>query len=349
MAHIVMTDDGIEFDGGSLERGPLGGAETAFLSLAEALARRGHAVSVRNMCERPMTRAGVEWRPLADGAPDVADLYIANRSDKLIRLVPRARASVFWIHNPARYLLKFRYLWKLWQRRPAIVFSGAYHAATYPGWAPSGDRLVIPYGISEVFRTCERADETPARAIFTSNPVRGLGWLLDLWEQRIHPACPQAELHVYSGMATYGSFGAARAAEMQPILEKALSLRGVGVVLKDPVAKDDLASALGEARVLLYRGDPGETFCLAVGEAQAAGVPAVVCDIGCVAERIEDGATGFVAKNDEGFADHAIRLLSDDGLWRSQSGAALQRQRGWGWDDAAAEFEKLIPTAGRAA
>ena len=38
MAHVVMADDGIAFDGATAEAGPLGGAETAFVALAEALA-----------------------------------------------------------------------------------------------------------------------------------------------------------------------------------------------------------------------------------------------------------------------------------------------------------------------
>ncbi len=48
MANIVMADDGIRFDGTTPELGPLGGAETAFIALAEALARRGHRVLARN-------------------------------------------------------------------------------------------------------------------------------------------------------------------------------------------------------------------------------------------------------------------------------------------------------------
>jgi len=69
----------------------------------------------------------------------------------------------------------------------------------------------------------------------------------------------------------------------------------------------------------------------------------VVQDIGCVAERVIDGRTGFVAGDDDAFADAAVRLLSDDDLWRRQSGAAAANQRGWGWNEAAALFEELIP------
>ena len=343
MADIVMADDGIVFDGNSLEEGPLGGAETAFISLAIAFGRRGHNVTVRNKCSSAMERAGVSWVPLEGAISENCDLYIANRSDKLLPLARQAKQAVFWIHNPAQYLLKFRYLSKLWRRRPPIVFSGQYHANSYPKWAPDGGREIIPYGISEEFRTASPQDIVPPpRALFTSNPQRGLSWLLDVWRDHIHPKMSAAELHIYSGAATYGSHGASRAEQMEPILDKAKSLRHCNVISHDPVPKQALVNVLAQSRVLLYRGDPGETFCLAVGEAQAAGVPAVVQNIGCVAERVEHGRTGFVEDTDTAFARASLQLLEDDTLWKRQSAAALELQRQWGWDDAAASFERLI-------
>ncbi|MBI3709870.1 MAG: glycosyltransferase family 1 protein, partial [Proteobacteria bacterium] len=151
MARIVMADDGISFDGRTAELGPLGGAEIAFASLAEALADRGHDVRVRNNCRQAISHRGVEWAPFAAGMPAAADLYIANRGHRLLALMPAARRHIFWIHNPASYLLKARYLRRLWLTKPCIVFSGAYHAATFPWWAPSDARIIIPYGIAGEF------------------------------------------------------------------------------------------------------------------------------------------------------------------------------------------------------
>lgn len=344
MALIVIADDGVRFDGGSLGAGPLGGAETAVVSLAEALARRGHEVCVYNNCGEPAHHRGVDWIPIEHGLPDRADMYIANRGHKLLPLVPKARRRVFWVHNPARYLLKWRYLSKLWRWRPVIVFAGPYHARTYPRWAPDGGRAIVPLGIADIFRTSEAVDEPPPpRAIFTSNPLRSLDWLMRLWAERIHPRLPEAELHLFSGPQTYGEFGAAKSDRMQPVLQRARNLAGRGIVLREPVGKGVLAEELRAARVMLYRGDVGETFCLAVGEAQAVGVPCVVEDIGCVAERVIDGETGVIARDDEDFAEAAVKLLSDNGLWRRQHDAARARQRGWGWDEAAEAFERLLP------
>lgn len=347
MARIVMADDGIRFDGRTLEERPLGGAETSFIEMANALAARGHEVLVCNKCEAELVHRGVTWRPIERGLPDSADLYIPNRGDKLIRQVPGARRVIFWIHNPAGYLLKWRYQWKLALRRPVIVFSGASHASTYPGWAMAGGREVVPYGLTDIFtHAAERAAPPPPRAVFTSNPMRSLDWLLDIWESRINPAVPAAELHIFAGTATYGAAGDAKAARMTPVLDRAAALAGKGVVLRGPVPKAQLVQELAQARVQLYRGDIGETFCSAVAEAQAMGVPGVIEDIACMKERVRHGETGFVVKGAEPFAEAGIRLLTDDALWTAQHRACLALQRSWGWDQAAAEFERIAGLRG---
>ena len=76
---------------------------------------------------------------------------------------------------------------------------------------------------------------------------------------------------------------------------------------------------------MLYRGDPGETFCLALAEAQAMGVPAVVTPLGSVGERVVDGVTGRVVRDDDSFVAAAIAALRDDALWRRWHLAALAR------------------------
>jgi glycosyltransferase involved in cell wall biosynthesis len=93
---------------------------------------------------------------------------------------------------------------------------------------------------------------------------------------------------------------------------------------------------------MLYRGDPGETYCLALAEAQAMGVPAIVQSLGSAPERVMDGTTGRVAGNDDAFATAAIVALRDDALWRRWHLAALAKQGGASWDAIAGRFEALM-------
>ena len=117
---------------------------------------------------------------------------------------------------------------------------------------------------------------------------------------------------------------------------------GRGVRLRGGVAKAELVEEFRGSRCMLYRGDINETFCLAVGEAQAMGVPAVVQNLGSVSERVIDGETGSIVVDDSDFVDAAVRLLTDDELWQRQQAAALQKQRRWRWPDAAARFEGFL-------
>jgi glycosyltransferase involved in cell wall biosynthesis len=342
MASVVMADDGIAFDGRTAETGPLGGAETAFVGLAEALAARGHRVAARNHCRAPLSHKGVGWAPLGEGVPDACDLYIGNRGHRVIGLAPGAGRRLFWLHNPARYLKKPRVLWPLLRYRPTLVVTGWYHAGTVPAWVPRGGLEIIPYGVLEYFRHVAEHEPPAPRAIFTSNPLRGLDWLLDLWVARIAPLAPGAELHIYAGPAVYAGASADAVRRMEAVLARADALYAEGVRRHAPVGRETLAEVLAGARVMLYRGDPGETFCLALAEAQAMGVPAVVQPLGSVAERVVDRQTGRVAANDDDFAEAAVAMLRDDDLWRRWHRGALAMQRGLSWDEVAARYEALI-------
>ena len=129
---------------------------------------------------------------------------------------------------------------------------------------------------------------------------------------------------------------------MMAVLTRADALAEYGVRRHEPVGREALAAALAGARVMLYRGDPGETFCLALAEAQAMGVPAIVTPLGAVGERVADGVSGRVAADDDEFAASAISVLRDDALWERWHRGALEHRRGASWDMVASRFEALI-------
>jgi glycosyltransferase involved in cell wall biosynthesis len=338
---IVLADRGVSFDGRTIEERPLGGAESAFIALAEAIAALGHDVECRSEGARALEHRGVRWRAHDTPWPARADLYIANRDPRLLTAPMARRRTLFWLHNPAQFLAKPRYWLRCLIARPVLVFLGPSHLATAPRWTPDGGRVIIGHGIEAPFLTMPRAPgPPPPRAIFTSNPQRGLAPLLRLWRDTIRPRVPGGELHIFSGAATYA--GGGRDTAIEAALAAARALAAQGVVLRAPVPKAALAAELAAARVLIYLGDPGETFCLAVGEALAMGAPAVVKPIGAVGERVDHGRTGFVERDDAAFCDSAVRLLTDDALWRAQSEAALATRATLGWDRAAREFLALI-------
>lgn len=350
MARIVIADKTNEYDGRSMALQPLGGTESSVIRLAEALARRGHDVTCLTNCPARVEHQGVNWQPLANGRGPDSDLFLAVQHPDLFRLARCPRRRALWVVWPPNNLHRRMHVLRMWLRRPRPVFVSRYQTSIYGRRLPDPRPLVIlPFGLPNAVRgRPARSAAPPPHAVFASNPMRNLTWLLDLWARRILPRVPNAELHIH-GIRDYAHRYGVPWEETTKRLEQFIppgypeharrSLRPHA-----PARPEELWDAMYAARVMLYGGHRVEAFCLSVAEAQALGLPAVVRPIAVLPERVRDGETGFIAGDDEMFSVRAVDLLMDDALWRRQHEAALRLQQGWDWDEMAAAFEaQVIP------
>lgn len=344
MARIIIADRTNHYDGRDVASRPLGGTETSVIHLAEALSRRGHAVTCLTHCDEGVVHHGVTWSPLGAGNPGPCDLFLAVQHPDLLDLARRPRRRALWLVWPPHNLRKRPEFLRMWLYRPVPIFVSRYQVGVYGRFLPKpAPLLVIPFGLPDAVRGRRPLDAPPPpRAIFASNPMRDLRWLLGIWERRILPRVPGAELHIY-GIRDYAHRYADRWEETlkrwRQFIPEGYSAEALGSLIPHPPARrEELWDAMHSSRVMLYGGHRVEAFCLAVAEAQALGVPAVVRPMAAMPERVRDGVTGFVASDDETFVRRAVELLTDDVLWRRQHAAALSLQQGWSWDDMAAAF-----------
>ncbi len=330
-----------------LAQGPLGGAESSCIHFVTALARHGYDVTIYTSANDTYREGNLQWKPLSAFEPAHADMVIAHRSPHLFSAHPvHACQKILYLHNPAGYLTKWKHRRHLYKHKPAVIFSGAYHASTWPLLLPKTQHMIIPYAIDPIFTQELPRSTAPLTAVFTSNPLRSLDWLLDTWERYIHPACPTETLQLYTGPEVYPNLKPQKVAAMQAVMDQARALQNKGVVLNKPLPKEQLMSMIKNARMMLYRGDRGESFCLALGEAQALGVPVVTEGIGSCKERVIHAETGFIATGQQAFADCAISLFTDDLLWQTQHLNALNRPA-YTWDDAVVSLRDLLKIGNR--
>jgi glycosyltransferase involved in cell wall biosynthesis len=350
VARIVFADSTNRYDGHSLATQPLGGTESSVCHMAAALARRGHDVACHTNCDAAIEHEGVAWRPLAPAwqgtaRPDGADVYVAVQHPRLLSLARRPRRRVMWMMWRPNNLRHYKQVPRMWWYRPRPVFISDHQAAQYSLLLPPiGRPRVVHFGLPEAVRGhAPLASPPPPRAIFASNPVRNLTWLIQIWANAILPRVPGGELHVY-GIRDYAfRYGGAWRAPIEPYLPPGLSPAALDSLKVHPTAtREALWAAMRDSRAMLYGGHKSEMFCLSLAEAQALGVPAVIRPEGCVAERVRDGETGFIHTSDADFVASAVALLRDDALWRRQHDAALALQQGLSWDESAAQFERAI-------
>jgi len=343
MSSIVIADTTGRYDGRDLETRPLGGTETSVIRCARELAHRGHAVSVFTNCAAPVVDAGVSWLPLSATPPQSCDLYIAVQQPWLLGFVRKPRRRAIWVLWPSTQLRHYKKIWLMWLYRPFPVLESSYQMETYSPLLPHTRRVLIPLGLpDEVRGHAPLAGAPPRRAIFASNPQRNLKRLVEIWASSILPRVPDAVLDVYG--VTHVKPGEDSWTSWEGhVLPAGLPDRVKRSVRVHPSAsRQGLAEAMRGSRVMLYLGHKSEAFCLALAEAQALGVPAVIAPVGVLPERVIDGVTGFHRADPGRFADAAVALLTDDTLWRRQHEAALREQQGISWAEYAAQLEAAL-------
>src|SRR5271166_317641 len=161
MASVVMADDGIAFDGVMAERAPLGGAETAFVALAEALAARGHQVEARNRCRTAVAHNGVRWAPRAVAAQSrlLSEKAAQSVAARLVPPDPGGERHLSYGDDPAMAALRRTRDYPLWRSRSLS------HRPTSRAPAAAGDLHVEPVARARL----------AARSLGRAHQARGAG------------------------------------------------------------------------------------------------------------------------------------------------------------------------------
>lgn len=339
--HITLVDDSIPFDGYTAASRPLGGAEKGFAALAGALARRGHTVAVFNRCRWSMFIEGAQWETFDGKKPLLTDLLIALRKPELLSFVRQAKRRVLWHAGPGWLLERKSTRAVLDDLQPTVLLCSETQAG---GWNARGLKVALlpPALKSDFLATPETGLAAPPHAIVTTHPQHGLSWLLDLWAERIRPTTPTAELHIHSMGLAKALEGGEIAPGLTDLLTKVVTLQADGVSVVRPQGDALMAQAYRDAAVHLYPGHPDDATAFTLMESQACGTPAVVRPLGAAPGRVRNGASAYVAPDDEAFTNLTTLLLNNADTRASLGAEARALYQGRTWDAAAEKLETLL-------
>lgn len=282
----------------SLDKGGIGGSETAAIHMARELARLGHEVTCFGTHTGfEGTYDGVAYRNyeavLTDSSLLDCDVLISSRDKRVLRLRPAARLKVLWVHDIhvgddwENDLNGFDRIWCLtqWHRQTFRSY--------YPQVAPA-KITVIRNGIDPArFEQVVPHSERKAKFVYSSSPDRGLSVLLDLWPE-IRRLRDDAELHVYYGFDTWEKMATRNKVAQAQISWFKERLTGPKaeesrIFYHGRVGQVELATAQAETLVWAYPSDFKESFCITALEAQAAGAVPVTTRLAALAETVKVG------------------------------------------------------------
>jgi glycosyltransferase involved in cell wall biosynthesis len=332
---------------------PLGGSETAVVSMACARARRGHRVRVACVRQSPGRVDGVDYLPNAALAESLGqrpcDLFLSCRHHDILNQPIAARMVGLWYHDHADAygpadLLRAR------SRASFSLFLSRFHLESFEqrvrGLAPYAEVTSNGVDFDAVDAVLARAPEGHPHAFaYASRPERGLDYLLrEIWPG-VRARYPDAQLLISSYDAAPP--GADELARHYALCDH-LIRESPGAVALGPLPRQEFWRRLAGCRALLYPTSFPEVSCMVALEAQALGVPVVTTDAFALAETVASRDTRVAGpwgspEYGRAFLDVVSRLVEDPAFLVSarQAGQGHVRRDTHSWDVIAASWEAM--------
>jgi glycosyltransferase involved in cell wall biosynthesis len=359
--NIGMVTGGLKFAGDSLEKHSLGGSETAFLSMARELAKRGHSVRVWVHTDRPGIYDGVEYLPLEMFEQCVAvstfDVLIASRWPEHLSIPSRAALRILWLHDTLTD--KGRLMGASWQTDQVFLLSD-FHIENYCGdltAEPGDENPKVPELHPHIWKTSNGVDldlveanirpKVPGKVIYTSRPERGLLPLLSMMPELIKRN-PTIKLY-YANYSLDGMQVPPQVAECIAACDAIAAQMPDHVVKLGHMTKDRLYQEISSAQLLLYPTSFPEISCITAMEAQACGTPIITTKAFALKETVADGESGILIEGSpddsaycQTFIEKTTRLLQRPEAYArfSEAGPRVIQAKGFTWKQVAASWEK---------
>jgi glycosyltransferase involved in cell wall biosynthesis len=348
---VGFYTEGPPFEGDSVERGPLGGSETAFVEITRAMARLGCEVTAFNNCAAPALHRGVEYHPFRSSLPELArrrfDVMVASRFFGFFNLPIRAGLKVLWNHDTLENPGALR---NIQDEIDLFLVLSRFHRDNYLTRLPQlDDRMVVTrngLNLGLLDRSASGAVRDPDKLIYASRPERGLRPLLEEIWPRLKEARPGLRLYICGYSVARGDLDPS----LPPLYEHIdrLCAADPSVTVLGALPKAEYYRHLAESALAVYPCTFPEISCIVSLEAQALGTPILTSDSYALSESVKSalfrvrgrpGSPGWVRD----YVERALRLLSDPETARTAAESCRKavRER-YSWDQIAREWMRVF-------
>ncbi|MDC0615977.1 glycosyltransferase [Candidatus Pelagibacter sp.] len=299
MKICFLENTKFEYSYRDIHTSKLRGAENILINITNHLSNMGHDITVLNNCNNQTHKENSNWyniNQFQNPKEIIYDFAISNGDARLLNKVQAKKNIVFSysLQSIEKFIRKGQ-LFSYFKHKPTFFLIGNYHIKNRSKLISIFGIKILKLAIDDMFiKTLIPREKRKNNAIFTSRGDRNLELLLKIWHEKIFPRFKSGKLFV---------------TPYKKIIEKN------NVFLRQMTTRSELIKDLLKSKVLLVPGHKAELFCLAAAEAQELCIPIVTLGIGCLYERVEHNVNGFIAKNNDEFANYTIQLFKDDSLW----------------------------------
>ena len=320
MKICFLDNSEIPYTSKDLNSKQIRGGENVIIHLSNELAKLNHYVEVFNNNASNQIINNVRWSNINNANKEtVFDYAFTNNDIRLFNKITAKNYIAFShsIQSIEKFIRKGQLLSFL-KYRPKIILLGSYHDDNRNFLLKMFGSINLKWAVDPLFLETEiNENNIENRAIFTSRRDRNLDILIDIWKKKIFPQNQSIKLFTTPSDLIDNNFN---------------------IYAREFEDKTSMIKDMLKSKVLLVPGHKGELFCIAAEEARELCIPIITLGIGSLSERVEHGVTGFIAKNNDEFADFTLNIFRDYSLWKELHNNLLKLRGSKKWQTVASSL-----------
>ena len=273
----------------SIEKGGVGGSETAVILLTEQLAALGWHVEVYGYPapDQEGFHRGVWWFPYwrIQNTRNF-DVFVNWRTNAVITKMPPHKAAYVWLHD-----VQMQYHWhpRILEHYDEVIVLSDAHRRNVEDFIPEEKLWVSRNGLDPSFWDDPGAERGAHRLIYASCPSRGLHLFLPRW-QEVLDQFPDAELEIYYGFNKHFLEHAKVSERFRNIYRTVMDgIKQKGISFHGMVDQKTLSKAFWRANLWAYPCPFPEISCITAMQAQATGAFPITTKYWALNETVQYG------------------------------------------------------------
>ena len=317
---IIIDNSNLSYAGDDINGTVVRGTEASLILLAEQFIKLGIKVDYCNSISDIKKVNGVNYFNKKNIDKDlIYDLAIVISDANEFYQVSSIKKAVFSNSNQSiEKFVRKNQLIPFLKFKPTLITLCDYQFKKRSFFTSFYGKKTIPITVDPKFLNVEiDINHLPERkVVYNIRSNRNLDRLIKIWCEKIFPINNEFKLYITPDLIDYSDYH----------INNGIFLRTIG-------SRTDMIDELKNYRGLTYLGHKSDIFTLTAEEAIKLCLPVITFGIGSLKERVTHMETGFIAKNDQEFADYTINLLNDDNFYLNlkKNMHMKRKENNWGF------------------
>jgi glycosyltransferase involved in cell wall biosynthesis len=326
---IIIDNSNLSYTSEDIEGTVVRGTETSLILLAEQFVKIGIEVDYCNSISNPKKINGVNYfhKNKIDKSYTYDLAIVISDANEFYRVSSIKKAVFSNSNQPIEKFIRKKQLLPFLKFKPILITLCEYQYKKRSFFTSFYGKKTIPITVDPKFLNIDiDTNHLPERkVVYNIRSNRNLDRLIKIWCEKIFPINNEFKLFITPNIIDYKDYH----------FNNNIFLRNIG-------SRSQMINELNNYRALTYLGHKSDIFTLTAEEAIKLCLPVVTFGIGSLKERVTHNETGFIASNDQEFADFTIKLLNDDNFYLDFKKKMHEKRHENNWEFIANEWIKYF-------